>query len=624
MSTPSNSNTLFNRLHQRIFKTLSIRYLIALSTIAFMILLSNLLIQHKLHQLLNDSRVINVAGRQSMLSQRLSNAAIKLKTASSAQEHAEIACELQTTLELLTRSHAALLNSDPQMLVEAKNSEETNRLYQNIDPAYSQIVMHGYNLYNLLISRQAYDTTKVNTHINAILSQENVFLSGMDAIVNQYDLESRAKVDSLIEVEQTLMLIALGIILLEVIFIFRPLTLFIKKIVYTINRARTQAKNLAQDKSSLLQSLQESQKKLSNVYSAIEQTTLFAKADAHGNLTHVSSQFLKYMEYPTDQKPVSLTSFLQITPKLMQQKLHLVENHGSWNGDVRVQTFTMNAKWINMTILPVRDDLSQLYEFLFLSTDITQKKEAQFKLQQVKKEKRQQKLYNQRMQSILIINAQEKERKHIAMELHDNIGQSITALKYYVEALHSQEKAKSIQEPLNNICVQLQDTIKNVRSTSFSLMPSVLEHYGIASVLNNFAGEMQRITGQNIVFVNKDNFDQRLHSTAETNLYRIAQECVNNALKYAQASLIEIILSRDSSKLFLEVIDDGSGFNLNQDIENPAHTPSGHGISNMQERTKYLMGKFAIYSRPGQGTRVLIQVPLNKNKHFIYGNSITS
>jgi signal transduction histidine kinase len=337
----------------------------------------------------------------------------------------------------------------------------------------------------------------------------------------------------------------------------------------------------------------------------------------------VSYQFLEFMGYGEAPYPTAISEFLHVKQNLLDQKLIYVENYGSWNGDLRIKAGE-KVKWINMTILPVRNDQGELYEFLFLNTDITQKKEAQFKLQQAKKEKRQQKLYNQRMQSILIMNAQEKERKHIAMDLHDNIGQSITALKYYVEALHSQPEAKDVKDSLKNISMQLQDTIKNVRRTSFSLMPSVLEHYGIASVLNNFAVEMQRITGQNIVFCNKDNFEQRLHPTAETNLYRIAQEGVNNALKYAQASEIKIVLSHDSQKLFLEIIDDGLGFDSTELTIYPEQIASGHGISNMQERTKYLMGRFNVYSQPAKGTRILIQVPLNKNKHFIYGNGIIS
>lgn len=626
MYTTPNANTMFGRLHQKIIKTLSIRYLIALSAIAFMILLSNLLVQHKLHQLLNDSRVINVAGRQNMLSQKLSNISLQIKSGLNEQQKAEIICELENTLGLLTRSQNALLKSDPEMLVEAKNSAETKKLFQNLDSAYAQIIFHSNALHQLLASKEGYDTNRAIAHANGLIAQEDVFLSGMDAIVNQYDIESRARVDELIQVEQTLMMLALGIILLEILFIFRPLTNFIKKIVYTLNRSRIQAKNLAHERSSLLLSLQRSQKKLTNVYKAIEHTTLFAKSDPDARLTYVSCQFLDFMGYNKNTPPptpLSLPDFLHVKTNLLQLKLNYVENHGSWNGDLRIKTSDNKIKWINMTILPVRNDQGDLYEYLFLNTDISQKKEAQFKLQQAKKEKRQQKLYNQRMQSILIMNAQEKERKHIAMDLHDNIGQSISALKYYVEALHSQPEAKNVKDSLKNISTQLQDTIKNIRRTSFSLMPSVLEHYGIASVLNNFAVEMQRITGQNIVFINQDNFEQRLHATAETNLYRIAQEGVNNALKYSQASQIQIVLSHDSSKLNLEITDDGIGFEPDDNKIYHEHSSSGHGISNMQERTRYLLGKFCVYSNPGKGTRILIQVPLNKNKHFIYGNGIT-
>jgi signal transduction histidine kinase len=598
--------------------------MLALSTIACIIVLSNWLVQHKLHEQLNDSRVINVAGRQRMLSQKLSKAVLLL-TSADREVRLRSEEEIRETLSLWTRSHTALLTEEDEMGVRSQNSAVILSLFEKIDVPYTQMVRHGRQLLEKSEALESHDVWNLIPHINAILAHEQSFVTIMDQIVNQYDLEAKTRVDQLIFIEKVLTFLTLAIILLEIIFIFRPISRFIKKIIYTINQSRSQAIKLAEERAQLIRSLRSSRQKLTDVYAAIEKTSLLIKTDACGQISYISQDFCKLMGYTSFSLPIPLSTFLHITEKQVELLLVSVNTEGTWSGEIRVKDLKKKTKWLYLTILPVRNTDEELYTCLLLATDITDKKDALRKLHQEQKARRKQLAEEQRMRSILVINAQENDRKHIAMELHDNIGQSLTALKYYVEALCAKTDDIAMKNPLGEVSLQLQGIIKNVRRTSFSLMPSVLERYGIASVLQNFASEMQRITGKNIIFDNESGFNKRLSPVAEANIYRIVQECVNNALKYAEAGTISICLRHAQKKLELVVTDDGRGFDLRTVEHQPdKKTMGGHGISNIRERTKYMMGRFLIYSKIGEGTKIHIQLPLSPTNNLVYGKSFTS
>ena len=615
--------TFFNRLHQQVFKKLSIRYLLALSTIACIIVLSNLLVQHKLHQQLNDSRVINVAGRQRMLSQKLSKSVLLL-TSADRDVRSRSMEEIRETLSLWTKSHKTLLNEKGEIGLKSQNSEVIMSLFEKIEAPYAQMVSHGQLLLEKSEALESQHVLDLEPHINAIMTHEHSFVTIMDQIVNQYELEAKARVDQLILIEKTLTFLSLAIILLEIIFIFRPISRFIKKIIFTINQSRSQAIKLAEERAHLISSLRSSRQKLTDVYAAIEKTSLLIKTDAFGQVGYVSQDFCKLLGHTSLRLPVPLSTFLHISGKQVETLLESVNADGTWSGEIRVKDNKKRTKWLNLTILPVRNIEEELYSCLLLATDITDKKDAIRKLHQEQKNRRKQLADEQQMRSIMVINAQENDRKHIAMELHDNIGQSLTALKYYVEALCAKTDDIAMKNPLGEVSLQLQGIIKNVRRTSFSLMPSVLERYGIVSVLQNFASEMQRITGKNIIFDNESGFNKRLSPVAEANIYRIVQECVNNALKYAEAGTISICLRHDQKKLELVVNDDGQGFDLRtMEHQQEKKLLGGNGISNIRERTKYMMGRFLIYSKIGVGTKIHIQLPLTPTNIFVYGKSFT-
>ena len=151
------------------------------------------------------------------------------------------------------------------------------------------------------------------------------------------------------------------------------------------------------------------------------------------------------------------------------------------------------------------------------------------------------------------------------------------------------------------------ELILGVRLATFNLTPPELIDYGLAVALEKMARELSRLTGERIVFVNKD-YSVRLDHTGEINLYRTVQEAVNNAIKYARANYILVTLSTGDHLLSITIDDDGVGFERN-DIKERTDG-SGMGLSFMEERIKTLRGRLFMTSTTEGGTRITLNAPL--------------
>ena len=222
------------------------------------------------------------------------------------------------------------------------------------------------------------------------------------------------------------------------------------------------------------------------------------------------------------------------------------------------------------------------------------------------------KINEQKFRSVLILEGQEEERKRIAMDIHDGIGQLLTSLKFQIESIdmgnYSDAKLK-----MHDAKELIKDVIKEVRRVTFNLKPTVLSDYGISAGLGVFTKEINKLTKVEVSFVNITNFSKRLPSKIENNIYRIVQEAINNSIKYAKTDKLEVVLEHDDENLYIIVRDDGVGFDEKL-LETPNFkAESGNGFFNMFERTEYINGKLEVNSTPGQGTTLRLIVPLNEH-----------
>src|SRR5690606_5389529 len=193
---------------------------------------------------------------------------------------------------------------------------------------------------------------------------------------------------------------------------------------------------------------------------------------------------------------------------------------------------------------------------------------------------------------------------------HDGIGQMLTSLKFQTASIDL-SKTKETEQKLLDINKLIKDIIQEVRIVTFNLKPPVLSDYGLVAGLKNLVQEIDKLSNNRLIFENITDFQQRLSPKVENNIYRIVQEAVNNAIKYAYSPTVLVSLEHNTDELILTIKDTGVGFeSKSTDL---FHADYGHGFLNMQERATYINGKLLIESKPGLGTIIKLFVPL-KNK----------
>ena len=198
-----------------------------------------------------------------------------------------------------------------------------------------------------------------------------------------------------------------------------------------------------------------------------------------------------------------------------------------------------------------------------------------------------------------MIEGQEKERKRIAEELHDRLGNTLSAVKMHVEALAGNDAHKKEYKYINKI---LDTAVEDTRQISHNMLSGVLTKFGLIAALRDLKETIES-TNKLEVTVETIQFDERLEMEKEINLYRIVQELMSNTLRHASATKLAIRLEKKGSELELKVSDDGKGMSAEGDA-------SGIGLRNIESRVKKIGGMWRLTSRPGDGTYATVTVPV--------------
>jgi PAS domain S-box-containing protein len=241
---------------------------------------------------------------------------------------------------------------------------------------------------------------------------------------------------------------------------------------------------------------------------------------------------------------------------------------------------------------PVYDEAGAVNGVCGISTDITAVKKAQDQLRRL---------------SGRIMTSQEKERSAIARELHDELGQVLTALR--MDAVWMQERLKEaepkIAERALTMCDLIDKTIKDVRSIAIRLRPGVLDDLGLVDALEWLTSDFENRSDITCVFEHKD--VPELNETVSTAAYRICQEAMTNVARYAKASRVSVVLKAEKNILSLSVRDDGKGF----DTEGLSEF-EGVGIAGMRERAALAGGNLEVISEKGKGCHVRFKVQISR------------
>jgi len=204
-----------------------------------------------------------------------------------------------------------------------------------------------------------------------------------------------------------------------------------------------------------------------------------------------------------------------------------------------------------------------------------------------------------------VISVQDDERTRIARNLHDDIGQELTALKLMVELLASEPAPSAIGAQIARVQRTVEALDRKLHFVASELRPAALD-LGIVAALEQFVRQWSSTFGIPVDFCSHGTIHGALTPDVETHLYRITQEALNNASKHAGAAGVAVLIERVGADLMLQIRDDGQGF----DLAAAQARETGLGLAGMRERAQLIGGKLEIYSMAGRGTTVTVRLSM--------------
>lgn len=230
-----------------------------------------------------------------------------------------------------------------------------------------------------------------------------------------------------------------------------------------------------------------------------------------------------------------------------------------------------------------------------------------FMLRDLTKQYKTQEMLNQKMMMKNVIKAQEDERKRISRELHDGVAQEMLSSLVELRVLKYMNVDQEVLQKVKQTEGTLMRLLDDIRHLSVELRPAALDDLGLEAAFRTHFKWIEKNYGL-VVHFTSELESKRYEGEIETVVYRICQEAVFNALKYANVDEMDVRLFEENEALQLHVSDRGDGFDLN--VVHPKGT--GLGLYGMRERAELAEGRLTIASEPGKGTRIQLEIPLRK------------
>jgi len=228
------------------------------------------------------------------------------------------------------------------------------------------------------------------------------------------------------------------------------------------------------------------------------------------------------------------------------------------------------------------------------------------RVRRLKKEKAAQAEFSRKLNE-----SQENERKRIAGELHDSLGQNLLTIKNRLARCSDVPGSGVIHNEVAEVATAVQNAIEEVREISVALHPHMLERLGLTRTIVSTVKKCASSSGISIHTIT-DNIDGLMSPTEEINAFRIVQEALNNVVKHSKASECTVTVRRNEGECAFTIKDDGCGF-VPSKITGAHDVHGGFGLMHMAERVRLLHGSMDIVSSPGQGTTLRISLPFAQN-----------
>jgi PAS domain S-box-containing protein len=345
----------------------------------------------------------------------------------------------------------------------------------------------------------------------------------------------------------------------------------------------------------------------SNLVSLVQNTSDFVGiASMEGKVTFVNDGGRKLVGLSLDYDVGEFTIAGFLTPEALQinqlVEIPAVQEFGFWRGETTLRHF-QTGKTIPVQVVSLllrHPETGQPIGLATIQRDITARMEAEHALQD----------YAERLRNLSsrLLEAQETERRHIARELHDEIGQTLTATKLNLQAAQRVVDPAILEEKLTDGIRLVERLLDQVRNLSLDLCPPQLDFLGLVPALRSYVEEQGERAGLHVQFFADETMD-RPKPLIEIACFRVAQEAITNVIRHAKARNLSVRLLQDVEALHLYVRDDGTGFDFAAARQRAGRGES-LGILGMEERAVLLGGQLTCRSSPGNGTEVHAWFPL--------------
>ena len=251
-------------------------------------------------------------------------------------------------------------------------------------------------------------------------------------------------------------------------------------------------------------------------------------------------------------------------------------------------------------VVALRDAGGAIVGVVSCLQDITDRKHAEERLQES----------NDKLQllSRRLVESQETERRHIARELHDEVGQTLTVAEMNLQSVMQSSRAGPLTRRLKDSLQAVERVLAQVRDLSLNLRPSMLDDLGLESALRWYVTRQATVSGIRAEF-QADALEDRLDPVIETACFRVTQEALTNVARHARARSVTVALRKRNGQLHLSVRDDGIGFDVTA-LRQQAVQGASLGLLSMEERATLVAGGLELKSAPGQGTEIHAWFPL--------------